>query len=142
VSNWIANATADSYMDAPGPPAFYKLSAVDVNGNESGFATVLPSGTAAMEDGGVAVFALTGVSPNPSAGSRLSVAFTLPDGEPAKLELLDAAGRRVAGRGVGALGAGRHTVDLSPSGRLAPGIYLVRLTQGAQVRTNRVAVVR
>jgi hypothetical protein len=34
-------------------------------------------------------FALEGVQPNPARGERLSVAFALPSGAPARLELLD-----------------------------------------------------
>jgi hypothetical protein len=43
---------------------------------------------------------------------------------------------------VGALGVGIHTVDLAAARHLSPGLYLVRLTQGANVRTARVVVVK
>jgi hypothetical protein len=70
------------------------------------------------------------------------VAFTLPTTAPAKLELVDVSGRRVVEREVGSLGAGPHTLDLGQGTRLAPGLYLVRLTQGTNTRTLRVAVLR
>ena len=60
----------------------------------------------------------------------------------ASLELLDVAGRRIAAHEVGSLGAGPHTLDLGQDTRLAPGLYLVRLTQGANTRVTRVAVLR
>jgi hypothetical protein len=46
----------------------------------------------------------------------------------------------IASRDVGALGAGRHVVDLAGERRLAAGVYLVRLTQGGQQRTTRAVV--
>jgi hypothetical protein len=68
------------------------------------------------------------------------VQFTLPTGEPAALELIDIAGRRVAGREVGSLGAGSHAVDFASGSRMPPGIYLVRLTQGANRGVIRIVV--
>jgi hypothetical protein len=56
------------------------------------------------------------------------------------MELLDLSGRRIAEREVGALGAGRHAIDLAQGRRIAPGIYWLRLTQGENRRTSRVAV--
>jgi hypothetical protein len=87
-------------------------------------------------------FALEGVRPNPSHGEGLTVAFTLPTAATAKLELLDVSGRRVVGREVGSLGIGRHQLDLASGARLAPGLYLLRLTQGANTRTTRAAVLK
>jgi len=59
---------------------------------------------------------------------------------PALLDVIDVMGRRVASRSVGSLGAGRHVVDFGAGLRLAPGMYFVRLTQGASARTTRVTV--
>jgi hypothetical protein len=85
------------------------------------------------------VFALEGVRPNPSRGEALTVRFSLPTAAPARLELLDVAGRRIASHDVG---MGQHTLGLGAGQHLAPGLYLVRLTQGANTRTTRVAVIR
>lgn len=85
------------------------------------------------------VFALDPVHPNPSRGGAMTVRFTLPTAAPARLELLDVSGRRIASHEVG---AGRHTLDLGAGRRLAPGLYLVRLTQGANARTARAVVLR
>ena len=140
-ANLITTRSDTGYVD-PGPAgSFYKLSAVDVNGNEGGYAALGPDGTLDVGDGGAFVFALVGVRPNPSRGEGLSVAFTLPAAAPARLEVLDVSGRRVVAREVGSLGPGRHTLDLAEGRRLAPGLYLVRLTQGANARVRRVAVI-
>jgi hypothetical protein len=84
---------------------------------------------------------LAGARPNPSSG-ELSLAFSLRNGSPATLELLDIAGRRVASRRVETLGAGGHVVRFGEASRLSPGIYTARLTQGGHALTAHVAVVR
>jgi hypothetical protein len=78
---------------------------------------------------------------NPATGARLLVSFSLPSSSPARLELLDVAGRRVALREVGSLGAGAHQVRL---GSDAPpsGVYFLRLIQGGSLASHRVAIVR
>lgn len=83
-------------------------------------------------------FALAGAYPNPAVRD-LSLAFSLLDASPARLDVFDLAGRRITGRDVGAMGAGRH---LLPLGRFTPGVYVVRLTEGARSATIRAAVVR
>ena len=85
-------------------------------------------------------FALDPVRPDPARGSALVVQFTLPSAAPASLELLDVAGRRVSAREVGQLGAGRHKLDFGAGRGLAPGIYVVRLQQGTNVKVVRAAL--
>jgi hypothetical protein len=99
------------------------------------------SAEASVETPAALGFALLGGRPNPSRG-RLSASFTLPAAGPVTLELLDVGGRRVAALEVGGLGAGSHTVDLTPQRALAPGVYLLRLTQGERTATARAAVVK
>jgi hypothetical protein len=140
--NMIAATTDTGYADVGASGNYYKLSAVDVNGNESPFAALGPVGTLDVAGDVKLEFALAGVTPNPARGNRLMVDFTLPVADPARLELVDVAGRRVVDRAVGALGAGRHVVDLAAGRPLAPGIYLVKLTQGSRSRVARAAVVR
>jgi hypothetical protein len=91
-------------------------------------------------DGGVPRLALLGAWPNP-ARQDLAVSLTLPASETrGSLELIDLAGRRVAFRDLAGLGAGRHQVTLLERQRVTPGLYLVRLTHGDQVRSMKVAV--
>jgi hypothetical protein len=86
--------------------------------------------------------AMRGVSPNPSTDGRLRAEFTLHDGSPARLELIDVAGRVLSSRQVGALGPGTHVLDLSEGAAVQPGIYFLRLTQGQHEVRARAAVVR
>jgi len=83
-------------------------------------------------------FALLGARPNPAVRD-LGLVFSLLDDSPARLDVFDLAGRRVVGRDVGAMGPGRHELAM---GRLAPGVYVVRLTQGTMMATRRAAVIR
>jgi hypothetical protein len=85
-------------------------------------------------------FALDRVFPNPARGGAMRLHLSLPDAEPAALQLVDVRGRLIAAREVGSLGAGRHVVDLTDGLRLSAGVYLVRLTRGGQHRTTRAVV--
>ena len=87
------------------------------------------------------VFALEGLRPNPAVGA-LNVSFSLPKDGPATMELLDLAGRRVIDREVGQLGRGRHVFRLDSDSRMAPGVYWLRLRQGAQQALTRAVVMR
>jgi hypothetical protein len=136
--NRITTRSDTGYVDAGPAGSYYKLSAVDVNGNESSFAVLGPNQTSAVVGGGVGVFSLD--LPSPTRADRLAVSFSLPDAAPAKLELIDVTGRRISRFEVGLLGAGRHTLDLATARRVAPGLYLLRLTQGSNVRIARAVV--
>jgi hypothetical protein len=138
----LLTSTTDTDVDDAGTAIrWYKVSAVDRNGNESPFATVGPGQTTAVgEEAPSLALALEGPRPHPARGGRMLVHFALPGDGPAKLELFDLAGRCVVSRDVGALGAGRHAEDLSSGAGLPAGIYLVRLTRGADHRLVRVAM--
>lgn len=137
----VATSPDTGYGDAGPAGRWYRLTAFDVHGNESGSALLTPAGTVDAPRGGELGFALAGIRPNPARGDRLDVEFVLARTNPARLELLDVAGRRIVSREVGALGTGRHQVNLASGGRLAPGLYLVRLAQGADARVARVAII-
>ena len=81
------------------------------------------------------------VRPNPTS-REVWVSFTLPQGGPARLSLIDIGGRRVRAREVGSLGPGKHLLDLGAGLHLPTGVYVVRLEQGGKVETSRVSVVR
>jgi hypothetical protein len=85
-------------------------------------------------------FALEGARPNPARNGEMTIHLSLANAAPARLELLDVGGRRWVDRALGSPGAGRHSIALRHA-RIPPGVYLVRLTQGASVRVARVAVI-
>ncbi len=66
--------------------------------------------------------------------------LSLSDATPATLELFDIMGRKRWSREVGGLGAGEHDIQVTGAARLAPGIYLARVTQGGHFVTARLAV--
>ena len=88
---------------------------------------------------GDAITLLEGARPNP-ARDGVTIQLSLPDGAPARLDLIDLAGRTVATREVGALGAGRHAVRFVDS-RLPAGVYFVRLVRGSESTSAKVVVI-
>jgi hypothetical protein len=82
--------------------------------------------------------ALGGLRPNP-AFDQPRVSFRLADSSPARLELIDASGRRVLAREVGSYGAGEHVLELTGK-RVPAGIYYVRLTQGDRSVSARAVI--
>jgi len=85
-------------------------------------------------------FSMAAVWPNPASGGRFSVAFDLASAEAASLELWDVAGRRIDRREVGALGAGHHQLEFGGDTRLAPGVYLLRLSSAGRKLSSRVVL--
>jgi hypothetical protein len=139
-ANLIATTTDTGYVDPTANGSYYKISAVDLNGNESLYALAGPGITVGVPPTPLA-FALENVRPNPATGRDLTVRFTLPVSAPARLELIDVAGRSVVAREVGAMGAGVHAVNLADGLQVGAGLYFVRLTQGAGLKTERVTVI-
>jgi hypothetical protein len=115
------------------PP--YKGDAPDLGAHEGVLTVSTPS-----ESPGVSL-ALRGVLPNPSA-SGLRVAITLPDASPARIDVMDLAGRRMLARDLSGLGPGRHEVRFPDARALAAGVYVVRLSQGGRSVTTRAIVIR
>jgi hypothetical protein len=87
-----------------------------------------------------AALAMHRAFPNPSRGD-LTLSFTLGAGGPARLELVDVAGRSVLERDLGGLNAGRHELRLGAgAARLPAGMYFARITQREHSATSRVVV--
>jgi hypothetical protein len=84
--------------------------------------------------------ALTIAGPSPVIGA-LIVSFTLPIAQPARLELLDVAGRRIVSSHVGGE-PGHHRLTLAEHSVLSSGIYFIRLQQGSRSAVARVAILR
>ena len=138
--NRISSNPDTGLVDIGSPGSYYKLSAVDENGNESGFALVTPTTTLGVSDGSVA-FGLERLA-SPAVGGHLLVWFTLSSSTPAALEVLDVSGRVVDQRAVGASSPGRQAVAIGRAHPLTAGVYFVRLRQGANQASQRVIVLR
>lgn len=143
-SNLVAARPDTGYTDAAGAPYYYKLAAVDVHGNISGYATLLPLGTVDVTSGAMpARVSLAGARPNPvRAGAELG--FVLPAACEVALSLYDQQGRAVRMLADGVLPAGEHSVQWNGrdrDGTLVPsGVYFLRLRAGTIVLCRRLAV--
>ena len=83
--------------------------------------------------------ALAGFVPNPAIGAP-RLAYALPNAQPARIEVLDTAGRRVLERDLDS-SPGEHVVSFDRT-TLGPGVYTLRLTQGTRSVTARATIVR
>jgi hypothetical protein len=84
---------------------------------------------------------LAGARPNPATRGLL-IAFALAGDQPAELTVFDVRGRRIATRDVSGLGPGEHVCDMGTPEGMAPGVYLIRLTQGSESVTAKATVLR
>jgi hypothetical protein len=88
---------------------------------------------------------LGGNYPNPF-DRQTTIEFTLPEPADVTLSVFDLMGRRVATLVEGRRAAGVHQVQWQGRGAddavLASGLYLVRLTAGEHIRTDRLTIVR
>ena len=130
----LALAPAGS-VDATGDPVDGVLGVSDA------FSIEAPVGVGDLVPGEFAL-AVRVASPNSAAGGRLRVECALHDASPARLDLMDVAGRVLASRQVGMFGPGVHALELSEGGARRPGIYFLRLTQGRNEVRARAAVLR
>ncbi len=83
-------------------------------------------------------------SPNP-ARAGASIEFSLPADGDVRLDVIDAAGRRVATLADGSHGAGVHRVTWTGqtgAGRAAPGVYMLRLESGGRRLTQRMTYIQ
>jgi hypothetical protein len=80
-------------------------------------------------------------APNP-VDRDLAISVTLPGAEAARLDLLDVSGRRIDRHQWSAGSIGTWSVDFSASAaRMLPGVYFLRLSQGARSVVTRLSVV-
>jgi hypothetical protein len=143
-ANFVAAKPDTGYIDAGAPPSYYKLVTVDTHGNASVAAAALPANLLGVGNSpGAGRVAFLPPSPNP-AHEGCVFRIELPAGAPSRLELFDAAGRRVRDLAAGVLGAGVHEIPWD--GRdargqaAAPGLYYARFT-GAGAAIAREVVV-
>jgi hypothetical protein len=115
--NLIATTTDVAYADAGPFGSYYKLTAVDWNGNESTYALLTPTQTI---DARRSCDRLRARRRAPLTGERWAeCSFTSrSDGGAGDARAIDVTGRRLMTRNVGSLGAGRHVMDLAQGERL------------------------
>lgn len=137
----LVHATATTQWTDLSPGSFtYKLTAVDLNGNESApaIASVVTGVSGAYAPRALAFASL---APNPFRRA-LTCVIEVPEGCGAiDLALFDLAGRRVRTLASGALAAGRHAFAWNGIGqggeRVGPGIYVARLVGAGRTITRR-----
>ena len=145
VANRIAMPTQPHFTDSANLPYVYKLTAVDVHGNESPHATLILNGaTDAPEDASAFFFAPP--APNPSSpGDGTQFRFRLPEAAAVRLAIFDLAGRRVRAIAGGVMSAGEHQLAWDRrdgAGRsVAAGVYIVRLEANDREAMRRVVLI-
>jgi hypothetical protein len=142
--NQVATLTG-VHLDDPAPSgSFYRLSAIDVHGNESAF-TALAFSTTGAPGGTPTALTLSRPTPNP-AREGASLHFALPQRANVSLAVYDAGGRLVRHLAQGAREAGEYVLawDLrDDQGQgVATGLYWVRLQAGGRTLTQRLVRIR
>ena len=140
-ANLLAETADSTHADPAGALYVYKLSAVDVHGNESPHATFLPGSTASSGEHAAPRAFLRLAGRNPSRGP-VALRFGLAAPAPVALSIHDPAGRRVRALATGAFAAGEHPVawdGRDDTGRAtAPGLYFARLSIPGFTTTRRI----
>ncbi len=144
--NQIAAQPDTGFMDSGFAGGYYKLSAVDIHGNESGYALLSPADIAGVPGSEThAGLWLGRPSPNPVRDGA-TLRFALPGAGRVTLGLYDLSGRQVRGLIRAVLPAGEHAAlwdGRGASGRpAASGLYVIRLEAAGEVRTERIVVAR
>jgi hypothetical protein len=134
-----ATAPADSNLCPPGHYLLFILNGEGVPSVARVVQVTRPAAGAPVP--GSRGLSLSGARPNPATRGLL-VAFALADDQPAELEVFDLNGRRILKRDLGGLGPGEHVCDVGTPRGMAPGVYLIRLTQGSQSVTTKATVLR
>ena len=145
-SNLVVAKPDTGFVDAGGSAgSYYKLAAVDVHGNVSGYALASPGGITGVDDPLEPALAFAPVSPDPAHGP-MTLRFTLPDARDVELTVTDLGGRSVISLARARFTPGAHAIAWSgrdASGRAAPsGIYFATLSAGSDRRVHRFAIVR
>lgn len=143
--NLVRTQTGTGYVDVAGAPYFYKLTAVDIHGNESVAATLQPTGTVDVEGVAPHELSLSAPAPNPLRGST-TLRLALPREARVSLAVYDQQGRRLRTLLAGAQPAGERAIawdGRDDGGRGVPsGIYFVRLECEGRALTRRIAAIR
>ena len=143
--NLVSAQPDTGYLDSPGAPYIYKLTAIDIHGNESLVAVVVPDGALSVDDGLPRELGLALASPNPSSSGAV-LRFAVPAASDVRISIYDAAGREVRVVAEGGFPAGVYSRtwsgDDAGGGRAASGIYFARLHVGGRDLVRRIALTR
>lgn len=144
-TTFVTELADTGHTDAAGAPYVYKLTAVDIHGNESPVAMATPTGTTAVEGTAPPALSFTLASPNPAHGGA-ALRFSLPTAARIRVAVYDAAGREVRSLLSGECAAGSRTISwdgADAAGRAAPsGLYFARLQTGGRALVSRFVLAR
>ena len=121
-----------AWNSATGTPGDYG------NAGEIWMTRLLPSALVGVAPHATAL-SLSAPRPNPARGA-VALDVTLPNDSPARVELLDVAGRVLRTQLVH--GTGPHAIAFADLATLAPGLYFARVTHPLGSATSRVVVTR
>ena len=142
-SSRVAAVSDTGFVDAYGALACYKLTAVDVHGNESAPTSLTPTTTPGPIYTLPSVLQLSRPQPNPASIST-TLAFAMPASGHVKLAVFDATGRNVRELVSGVVAAGDHVIswDLCDGqGHRTPvGLYFGHLATPMGTRVQRIVV--
>jgi len=141
--NLVVAKPDTGYADGGPAGSYYKLSAVDIHGNESGFSLLTPGSIAAVGGGVPRELALALTSSNPGRGGA-SLRYSLPQAGAVRLVVYDLAGREARVLASGRLEAGDYSVrwdGRNETGQpVRGGMYLVRLEAEGRSLVRRLAL--
>jgi len=141
-ANRVGSTTDTTFVDGNAAGYYYKLSAVDVHGNESGFGPVL-----AHPAGALPATILLAPEPNPTT-SGVDFGYTIGGDQgsagsvPVRLVLFDTRGQLVRVIKRDSEPVGRYQVHWDGNdehgARVRTGVYQYKLQVGTQVRSGKV----
>ena len=144
-SSLVGTTQQDAYVDSHAPGGWFRVSAVDRNGNEGPSAMLSPAATSDMPVPVIAELRLHPNRPNPF-NPRTTLAFDLPRESRVRLAVFDLAGRLVRTLVDGDLPAGAYEQvwdGADGDGRAMPsGTYVARLEAQGKVETRQLSLVR
>lgn len=140
-ASWVAALADTGHVDAGGSYFYYKLTAVDLHGNEGAPAAVTPLAVDVLPVEMTAAACWAQAVPNPARGDT-QIRLHLPQARQVTLLVFDARGRQVRRLERGNLAAGWHAILWDGNdghGRaVGAGLYHYRLSAGGTVLTGKV----
>lgn len=144
-ANRVVETGTTAFTDAPGVAYVYKVTAIDLHGNESAASTLVPAGTTGVDGVAPRELSFAGATPHPLRTGG-AFRFALPRPGRVSLALFDQQGRHVRTLLDAERAAGEQVVAWDGGGAdgapIAPGMYFARLEAEGRSLVRRVAIVR